>query len=385
MAEPLKNQFGIEIPQKIAAMMARVSPNFATENFLNEVRDGYDDLDLMPRGWKIAEALHHHLPSNYEEAADVLIASLGPKLEETKQSGMAPFLYLPHVLFVAKYGLEYFEASMQAQYELTQRFTAEFSLRPFLERYPEATLVRLKTWTQDPSAHVRRLVSEGTRPRLPWAPRLRAFQKNPYPVLALLELLKDDPALYVRRSVANNLNDIGKDHPSLLIEIAHRWLVDATDERRWLIRHALRSAVKRADPGAIAALGFGDGVMVSIGKVSIIPEPVVMGNSLSIAFEITNTGPQPQRLLVDLRLHFVKANHKTSPKVFKLKTVELAPRETVQLSKAISLADMTTRKHYPGSHLIELLLNGQTVPLGSFELVRALPPSDAYVLNNIEI
>ena len=126
MAEPLKNQFGIEIPQKIAAMIAGVSPNFAIEAFLNEVRDGYDDLDLMPRGWKIAEALHHHLPSNYEEATDVLHASLGSKLEETKQSGMAPFLYLPHVLFVAKYGLEHFEISMQAQYELTQRFTAEF-------------------------------------------------------------------------------------------------------------------------------------------------------------------------------------------------------------------------------------------------------------------
>jgi 3-methyladenine DNA glycosylase AlkC len=369
LAEPLKNQFGIEIPQKIAAMMAGVTPNFATETFLNEVRDGYDDLDLMARGWKIAEALHHHLPSNYEEAADVLIASLGPKLEETKQSGMAPFFYLPHVLFVAKYGLEHFEASMQAQYELTQRFTAEFSIRPFLERYPEATLARLKTWTQDPSTHVRRLVSEGTRPRLPWASRLREFQKNPYPVLELLELLKDDPELYVRRSVANNLNDIGKDHPSLLVEIAQRWLVNAPDERRWLIRHALRSAVKRADSGAIAALGFSDGVTASIGKVSITPQPVVIGNSLSIAFEITNIGSQPQRLLIDLRIHFVKANRKTSPKVFKLKTVELAPRETIQLGKSISLADMTTRKHYSGNHLIEILLNGQTFPLGSFELI----------------
>lgn len=372
MAEPLKNQFGIEIPQKIAAMIAGVSPTFATEAFLNEVLNGYDDLDLMPRGWKIAEALHHHLLSNYEEAVNVLIASLGPKLEQTKQSGMAPFLYLPHVLFVAKYGLEHFEASMQAQYELTQRFTAEFSIRPFLERYPEATLARLKTWTQDPSTHVRRLVSEGTRPRLPWAPRLREFQKNPYPVLELLELLKDDPELYVRRSVANNLNDIGKDHPSLLVEIARRWLVNATDERHWLIRHALRSAVKRADPGAIAALGFRDGVTASIGKVSITPQPVVIGDSLSIAFEITNIGSQPQRLLVDLRIHFVKANGKTSPKVFKLKTVELTPGETMQLGKAISLADMTTRKHYPGTHLIEILLNGQTFPLGSFELMRTL-------------
>ncbi|WP_199337010.1 hypothetical protein [Oscillatoria sp. FACHB-1407] len=362
-------------------MIVGVIPNFATEAFVSEILDEYDDLDLMPRGWKIAEALHHHLPSNYEEAANVLIASLGPKLEQTKASGMAPFLYLPHVLFVARYGLEHFEISMQAQYELTQRFTAEFSIRPFLERYPEATLARLKTWTQDASAHVRRLVSEGTRPRLPWAPRLREFQKNPYPVLELLELLKDDPELYVRRSVANNLNDIGKDHPSLLAEIAHRWLVNATDERRWLIRHALRSAVKRADPDAIAALGFSNRATASISRVGITPQPVVIGDSISIAFAITNTDSQPQRLLIDLRIHFVKANGKTSPKVFKLKTVELAPGETIPLNKAISLADMTTRKHYPGSHLVEILLNGQTFPLGSFELMRTLPPGNTHILN----
>ncbi|WP_199313626.1 hypothetical protein [Leptolyngbya sp. FACHB-671] len=238
---------------------------------------------------------------------------------------------------------------------------------------------------QDPSAHVRRLVSEGNRGRVPWAPRLREFQKNPYPVLELLELLKDDPELYVRRSVANNLNDIGKDHPSLLVEIARRWLVNATHERRWLIRHALRSAIKRADSEAIAALGFSDGAMVSISKVSITPQQVVIGGFVSIAFEATNTNSGHQRLLLDIRIHFVKANGKTSPKVFKLKTVELAPGETIQLGKSISLADMTTRKHYPGTHQVEILLNGRKIPLGSFELMGTIPPNDAHVLNNLEI
>lgn len=220
------------------------------------------------------------------------------------------------------------------------------------------------------------MVSEGTRPRLPWAPRLRAFQKNPYPVLELLELLKDDSELYVRRSVANNLNDIGKDHPSLLVETARRWLVKATDERRWLIRHALRSAVKRADPDAIVVLGFGDGATVSISKISIMPQHVIIGGSVSITVEITNTDSQHQRNLIDLRIHFVKAKGKASPKVFKLKTVELAPRETIQLGKTISLADMTTRKHYAGTHPVEILLNGRTFPLGSFELAAVIPPDN---------
>lgn len=215
MAEPLKNHFGPEIPKRIAGMISAVFPRFDAQAFLDEAFKGYEDLHLTPRGWQIARALRRHLPDDFAAAADILIASLGPKLDRTEGLGMAPFLYLPHVLFVAEYGLDHFELSMRAQYELTQRFTAEFGIRPFLVRYPEQTLARLTAWTGDPSVHVRRLVSEGTRPRLPWAPRLRAFQANPRPVLALLERLKDDPELYVCRSVANNLNDIGKDHPAL--------------------------------------------------------------------------------------------------------------------------------------------------------------------------
>ena len=164
---------------------------------------------------------------------------------------------MPHCFFVAEYGLDHFEPSMQAHYQLTQRFTAEFSIRPFLIKHTEATLARLRQWARDPNEHVRRLVSEGTRPRLPWASRLPAFQADPAPVLALLELLKDDPALYVRRSVANNLNDIGKDHPRVLMQTAQRWMRDATPERAWVVRHALRWAVKQGDPAALKVLGFG--------------------------------------------------------------------------------------------------------------------------------
>jgi len=369
LAEPLKHQFGADIPRKIAAMVFAVSPVFPTEAFIKDALDGYDELDLMPRGWKIADALYRHLPSNYETAIAILINSLGPTLAQTQASGMAPFLYMPHGFFVAKYGIDHFEASMQAQYELTQRFTAEFSIRPFLERYPAATLARLQEWVSDPNLHVRRLVSEGTRPRLPWASRLREFQQDPRPVLALLEQLKDDPELYVRRSVANNLNDIGKDHPTLLMETVRRWMIDATDERRWLVRHALRSAIKRADPDALAILGFGKQANVTLNQVKIVPERPTIGESVAIAFEVRSIDSQPQRVLIDLRVHFVKANGKTSPKVFKLKTVDLAPQASVKLEKRLSLAHMTTRKHYCGIHQVDVLFNGSTQPLGSFELI----------------
>ncbi len=369
MAEPLKNQFGPEIPEKIAGMIARVFPGFDAESFVEDALDGYEALELTPRGRRIAAALRRHLPDDYETALDILMASLGPRLDRTEDPGMEVFLYLPHVFFVGDFGVDHFQVSMEAQYELTQRFTAEFSIRPFLERHPEATLARLEEWTRDPSPHVRRLVSEGTRPRLPWAPRLRQFQRDPAPVLALLELLKDDPELYVRRSVANNLNDIGKDHPGLLVETARCWLVGASEERRWLVRHALRSAVKRGDPDALAVLGFARDVKVRVSSVRIAPERVAVGDAVSIACEVANTDVGKQNLMVDLRVHFIKANGSPSPKVFKLKAVELAPGESARMRKTISLRSMTTRKHYPGPHRVELVLNGAARPLGAFELV----------------
>ena len=368
MAEPLKNSFGADVPRTVARMIAAVFPRFDEQGFVRSSLDGYDALELMPRGWKIAHQLRRSLPEDYEKAIEILLASLDQKPERTVAQGMSVFLFLPHVFFVAEYGLEHFETSMRAQYVLTQRFTAEFSIRRYLERHQAATLARLKEWSADSSEDVRRLVSEGTRPRLPWASRLRAFQADPRPVLALLERLKDDPSLYVRRSVANNLNDIGKDHPALLVETATRWMENATEERRWIIRHALRSAVKRGESAALGLLGFGEAARISVEKVQISPQRPAIGSSVAIACEIANRAPVVQRLLVDLRVHYVKASGVQRPKVFKLKQVELVPRETAPVRKTLSLDQLTTRTHYPGRHAVEVLINGRPYPLGTFEL-----------------
>jgi hypothetical protein len=216
---------------------------------------------------------------------------------------------------------------------------------------------------------VRRLVSEGTRPRLPWASRLHDFQRDPAPVLALLELLKDDPELYVRRSVANNLNDIGKDHPDLLADVARRWLQDASPERRWIVRHALRSAIKRAEPGALSALGYGDAPTLAIEQVRITPTRVREGDCVEIGFTLRNTDVREQRVMADFVVHFVKANAKTSAKTFKLKALTLAPGETASLAKTLALVPMTTRKHYPGEHRVQAQLNGRLHDLGAFRLL----------------
>ncbi len=237
----------------LAHNITLVYPDFAGASFQRAARAGLSPLTILQRGQHLARVLRAHLPERYEVAVRILVRSLTPPLTRTNELGLGVFFYLPHVSFVAQYGLEAeynagqdpFEVSMQAQYELTRRFSAEFSLRPFLIRWPERTLARLLEWTRDADPHVRRLCSEGARPRLPWAMRIPALVKDPRPVLPILEALKDDVDLYVRRSVANHIGDIAKDHPELAFALCERWLVGATLERKWLIRHAVRHPAKR--------------------------------------------------------------------------------------------------------------------------------------------
>jgi 3-methyladenine DNA glycosylase AlkC len=374
MAEALKHFFNVELIRSLADEIGAVYAPLDRRRFVQDGLAGLEVLELTARGAHLAQVMRRHLPQDYEAAVGVLLASLGPEHVQSETFGMAPFRYLPHTCFVATFGLEHFETSMQAQYELTKRFTAEGSIRPFLVRYPEQTLERLRHWAADPNVHVRRLVSEGTRPRLPWAPRLRAFQEDPAPVLALLELLKDDPQRYVQRSVANNLNDIAKDHPERVVDVCRRWREGAAAGagvaagRQWIVGHALRSLVKKGDAGALGLLGAGAAPRIELRQVKITPRRPCIGSQVSIAFEVASTGRVAQDLMIDYRVHFVKANGAARVKVFKLKRVQLPARGALQLRSKISLADMTTRKHYAGRHALELLVNGVVFELGAFQL-----------------
>jgi 3-methyladenine DNA glycosylase AlkC len=259
----LGDLLGREAVDCLARNISLVHPGFDRASFRRAALKGLAPLAILQRGQHLARALREHLPVRYSEAIRILIRSLTPPLSRTEDLGLGVFFYLPHVSFVATYGLDAagngghdpFERSMTAQYEITRRFSAEFSIRPFLIRWPERTLARLKEWTRDPDPHVRRLCSEGTRPRLPWAVRIPAFIKDPRPVLPILEALKDDTDLYVRRSVANHLGDIAKDHPKLAFEICERWLHGASSERKWLIRHALRHPAKKGVKAALQLRG----------------------------------------------------------------------------------------------------------------------------------
>jgi 3-methyladenine DNA glycosylase AlkC len=373
MAEPLKTFFSPALVRRLAADIARVESAFPSRAFVKQATAGLEDLELLDRGKHIAAALAQHLPPEYPDAIDVLLRSLGPEhaADELVGVGMAPFFYLPHVLFVAQHGLDHFELSMRAQYELTKRFSAESSIRPYIAKEPERTVAVLCRWARDENAHVRRLVSEGTRLRLPWAVRVAWLDQNPDRILELLDLLKDDPTTLVRRSVANNLNDLGKVHPKLLVETCAAWLKDASSERRALVEHALRSAVKRGEAGALELLGFGAQPSVAVEDVRFRPKKVPIGGHMAVRFTLRSTARAAQDLLVDLRVHFVKANGNGSPKVFKLKRIELPARGRVELGARVSLAVHTTRKPRPGRHDIDVLVNGEAIPAGSFEVVRA--------------
>lgn len=256
---PLKNILGSEAVNCLANNISYVYPEFRMKEFQKAALDNLGSLEFMERGVHIARALRRFLPNKYEKAIEIILNSLTPPNTETEGLGLAVLFYHPHGCFLSQYGLEKvyndgddpFEISMKAQYELTKRNTSEFSLRPFLIQDQKRTLTILRKWTTDPDPHVRRLCSEGTRPRLPWAPRIPAFLKNPKPVLSILEKLKNEQNLYVRRSVANNFGDIAKDHPELVYEIFEQWLNKATKEVKWLIRHALRYPAKKGDKSAL--------------------------------------------------------------------------------------------------------------------------------------
>jgi 3-methyladenine DNA glycosylase AlkC len=368
VADSLKTFVSPSLVRRLAADIERVHPSFPSRGFVREASKGLDELELLDRGKHITRALERHLPTNYPDAIDILLRSLGPEhaTDELLGVGMAPFYYLPHTQFVATHGLDHFELSMHANYELTKRFSAESSVRPFIAAEPERTLATLRQWARDSNAHVRRLVSEGTRLRLPWAMRVQWLDTNPERVLELLELLKDDPAPLVRRSVANNLNDLGKVHPALLARTCSAWLEEASAERRALIEHALRSAVKRGDAKALRLLGYGTKPAVTIEGVRILPARVAIGGSVAIRFVVSSTSRSTQELLVDLGVHFVKAGGKSTRKVFKVKRVVLRAGENVALAKSISLAVHTTRKPRPGRHRVDVIVNGNATRVGHF-------------------
>lgn len=359
----------------MASHLVRVCPDFPNKRFLECGLNGLGELELKERVYHVSRALEACLPGNFSQAAAVLEAALAPaRLDDdlsvlrTGPEGLAGWGVWAMTEWVARCGAQEPVRALAALREMTQRFSAEFAIRPFLQRDPAGTLALLKPWLRDPSPHVRRWLSEGTRPRLPWGLRLDCFIKDPHACLSILETLHDDPSEYVRRSVANHINDISKDHPSLALELCGRLIGKGAPGTPALVSHALRTLVKKGDAEALSLLGFGGGKSVELSSCLLEKARYRVGETLELRFILENRSRKAVRLVVDYAIHYLKANGSLSPKVFKGMKLELGAGERRDLALRHALRDVSTRVHRPGAHAISLQVNGRTLARIDFTL-----------------
>ncbi|PXW97917.1 3-methyladenine DNA glycosylase AlkC [Sphaerotilus hippei] len=377
MAEPFKLLINEAVVTALAHHLQRVAGTgaFDAAAFRHRALDGLDTLELKARAGHVASALEAHLPADFDRAAGWLEATLGEVIPPDLQvlpprdlaQGMGGWGLWPMTEFVARRGLADPERALQALHAMTRRFTAEWAVRPFLLEHPALTLATFERWCRDPSAHVRRLVSEGSRPRLPWGVQLRPLIADPAPTLSLLAALQDDPSAYVRRSVANHLNDIAKDHPEVVVQWLERHLESACDDRRVLLRHASRTLIKQGHARALACWGLGRAFEGRV-AFAVSPARIVLGEAVGLELQLQSLARQPQALEVDYVVHHVGAGGRARPKVFKGWKLTLAPGEARTLSRRHVMRPVTTRRYYPGEHRVELQVNGQRCGEAAFEL-----------------
>ncbi|MEY3209885.1 MAG: hypothetical protein RIT28_366 [Pseudomonadota bacterium] len=365
MAEPFKEWFNPSVVRALGERQHALDPRFPLERFVAEATDGLAALELKGRVTHIAEALRRALPAEWPAAVERLLAAAPAALDGEEAVGQHVAMWpLLHVVEV--HGLGDPARSLAALGELTRRFSAEFAVRPYLHHHPGLAWAAMHRWAVSDDVHQRRLASEGARPRLPWGGRVPALITDPGPGLAVLERLKDDPALYVRKSVANHLNDVTKDHPERALAVARIWLHGASDDRRWVVRHALRMLVKQGQPEALALLGF-EAPKVRLTALSLSAAEAWIGDTLTLS--ATLEGDVSQALVIDYALQTPGARpERPSEKVFKGLTATINPGEPLALRLNHKLREVTTRTLRPGPARISLLVSGERVGGADFTL-----------------
>jgi 3-methyladenine DNA glycosylase AlkC len=356
----LKEIFNAERFQHIATEMSAVYPEFDAGKFLELAQSGLAELSVMQRMARVSECLHAVLPLDYEASLQVLRA-LAPRLN----SGFVS-MCLPH--YVASYGAHAFERSMDALKYFTAFGSSEFAIRHFLRSDLQRSLQLMHHWSLDANEHVRRLASEGCRPRLPWSFRLEPVQADPRLAAGILDNLKADPSLYVRKSVANHLNDITKDHPEWVLDLIEGWALD-DKHTAWIARHALRSLIKQGNPRALAIIGASGKPEVEIIDVKVEPPVISLGQKITLSFAVESTVETSQHLVIDYAVDYVKANGSTSAKVFKLKALTLPGKASEVISRGQQIKELTTRKHYAGVHAVHIMVNGERLASTAFEII----------------
>ncbi|MBB5441220.1 3-methyladenine DNA glycosylase AlkC [Pedobacter sp. AK017] len=358
--EPLKEMFNLPFYQHFAAIFTDADRNFNTDAFLKDVTENLDKLELNGRLRNTSVTLKKYLSANFNTAIDTLY-SAAPKLRRGYTA-----LVLPD--FVARYGKEHFDLSIQALKDFTSLGSSEFAIREFLKTDFDKTLKIMQHWAEDKNEHVRRLASEGSRPRLPWSFKMERIIKDPSLTTDILEKLKADEVPYVRKSVANHLNDISKDNPGYMLQLVKTW--DGTNAHtRWIIKHASRTLIKKGDQDSLSVFNFEKDVQLHIDNFNISSHHVQLGEGLQIGFAVKSLKDTSQKLVIDYAVHYVKASGEKSKKVFKLKELTLLPGQITQISKRQLFKDMTTRKHYAGTHAIDIIINGKVFGSIEFDLI----------------
>jgi 3-methyladenine DNA glycosylase AlkC len=366
MPEPLKDFVDIDLVKRLGERMQLVYRGFARDEFVRQVSAVLPDLELKDRMAAIAGALAERLPAAFPEAVALVVEAL--ESAETPLSGWEAW---PLATYIELCGTGHPAESLDAMERVSPFMSCEMAIRPFLERYPEQTFERLERWVDHPDASVRRLVSEGTRPLLPWGKRVAALREDPLPGIRLIERLRDDPSEDVRRSVANHLNDVSKDHPELAVETARRWAKEGSVHTQRLLEHALRTLVKKGNPGALEVLGFTTAAEVEVDAFVCRPTEVPIGGEVELRARLRSTSGNDQHLVVDYIVHYVKRDGSSRPKVFKWKTLDLAAGAEIGLRRKQHVQDQSTRIHHPGLHRVELQVAGVVAAETAFELLPA--------------
>lgn len=363
MAQKMKYYFNADTAKRLGDQLGIDGTEYATW-----VAPRVDDLEILDRVTVFAQGLHVRLPQDYTAAVHAVVDKLGPELREGEGYFNHSFHLWPVSRFIEMYGLDNPELSLMAIEALTRAFTGEWAVRPYLERYPDLTMAKVHAWAKSDSHNVRRLASEGIRPRLPWARVHAPYVDDPSPIIPVLDALVADASLFVRKSVANNLNDITRTHPDLALETARRWsTTHPTAETKWLIERGVRSLIKQGHPEALALAGFAQSDDVVLRAVDF-PDRVAVGDAATLSVELENTGTSAHELLVEYRIHFLKKHGARRPTVFRVGRFTLAPGETRLVSKSHVFRITGTRTYYPGPQAISVVVNGVESAPRQFEL-----------------
>ena len=357
--EPMKNILNADSLRVGALAIKSVYEPFSVEKFIKSVMDEtWDGLELKARGRQITTGLKKYLPENYAECIAIF-----DKVAENYTSGLF-VLGMSFPDFVEVYGLDEknWDLSVAALAKYTSLWSSEFAVRPFILKNEKRMMAQMLIWSKDKNEHIRRLSSEGCRPALPWAQALPEFKKNPAPILPILEQLKDDPSQYVRKSVANNLNDISKTRPDIVIKIAKSWHGE-NEHTNWILKHGCRTLLKQGNSEILALFGLDNTDSIEVSEFRLETKSVSIGGDIEFSFTVS--AKEATKARIEYGVEYVKSTGKTSKKIFKLSEVSLKANEKKVYTRKHSFADLSTRKHYPGTHRITLIVNG--AEYGSFE------------------